>query len=91
LGYCYICFYKDFIFNIGEYLIDSVYDLATLDNFNLEQLLINEYCNTNEKEIDLNNLFKKLDYRLSILFKYIKLPVKWTLLGHRDQFDLGKI
>lgn len=91
LGYCYICFYKDFIFNIGEYLINSVYDTEALDNFNLEQLLINEYdTNTDHNEIDLNDLFKKLDYRLSILFKYINLPVKWTILGHRDHLDSSK-
>jgi hypothetical protein len=72
IGFCRISYFKDFCYNLSNYLLYSVYEYKYLDNFNLYRFIDDE----NE-----NISVDKIDIRLSQILKYSILPHDWTLLG----------
>ena len=81
IGFCKINYFKDFCYNLSQYLINSVYEYKYLDYFNLYKFINDENENISVDKIDL---------RLSQILKLSILPHDWTLLGNINDLNTSK-
>ena len=84
-GFCFVSYYQDKVYNTIEYLIQSVYEPQSLNNFNLLNV------ETRNGRCEIEDLLKNFDIRISQAFKFISLPSDWTLLGPKSQTNEGNL